>query len=164
MFRVFQLFWYGRDYLPPIMFGNFKIAMHSLFWTYPIMLLPLSGDSGPFLDIRKSEYRNKKLLSIPLRYAHCMILTAYPSYLIFSHWRKDLVFATTIVIGQAAIIGEFGLPDFPGGLYGFSFSCCLGVFILCHFFAFIPNSLVPSFAHIWSRSKAAYDRVREYWN
>jgi hypothetical protein len=72
--------------------------------------------------------------------------------------------AVYLVFTEAVLIGVWGFPDFPEGLYGISFVWCLVVFFLYHFFASIPNSLVPSFAHIWSASKAAYDRARSTGN
>jgi hypothetical protein len=82
-----------------------------------------------------------------------MILTGYFSLLI----PNDLIMAAYLVLAEAVLIGVWGFPDFPEGLYGIFASCC---FLSCRFSASVPTSWVPSFAHIWSASKAAYGRVR----
>jgi hypothetical protein len=68
--------------------------------------------------------------------------------------------AAYVVLAEAILIGIWGLPDLPEGLYGISFSCCVAIFFSSHFFATLLSSWVPSSTHLWSSSEAAYDRVQ----
>jgi hypothetical protein len=85
-----------------------------------------------------------------------MILTGY-YFLSRSH---DLMMVACIVLAEAVLIGVWGFPNFPEGLNGIYFSLCIVVLFLSHFFTSVLASWIPSFAHIWSASKEAYDRVR----
>jgi len=67
--------------------------------------------------------------------------------------------AAYLVLAESVLIGIWGLPDFPEGFYGTFFLCCIVFFFSCRFFASLPTSWVSFFAHVWSSSKAAYDRV-----
>jgi hypothetical protein len=68
--------------------------------------------------------------------------------------------AACIVLAEAVLIENSGIANIPGLV----FSCCLVVFFLYRFFASVTTSWVSSFAHIWSASKAAYDKVRSAGN
>ncbi|KAI0273970.1 hypothetical protein BGY98DRAFT_997349 [Russula aff. rugulosa BPL654] len=46
----------------------------------------------------------------------------------------DLMVVAYLVLGEACLIKSLGFPNFPGGLYGISLSCCVVVFFLCRFF------------------------------
>jgi len=64
--------------------------------------------------------------------------------------------AAYVVLAEAILIAVWGLPDFPEGLYGIIFSCCVTVFYLGQFLITVPmpKSLVPSFPSTWG-----YDRI-----
>ena len=93
-------------------------------------------------------------------YANCVTLTGYISLL----RSTDLMMAAFLILAEAVLIGVWGFPDLPEGLYGIFFSCCVVVFFSYRFLASVPVSWVPSFARIWSASKATYDRVRSAGN
>ena len=86
-----------------------------------------------------------------------MILTAYFAPLKY----KRLIQAALFVFVDVVLIRVWGFPDFPGGLYGISFSCGLVVFFLCSFFASVPTFWIPSIADI---RKAVHAKVRSPGN
>ncbi len=65
-----------------------------------------------------------------------------------------------MVFAEGVLVGVWGLPDSPEGLYGLSFSTCIVIFFSSRFITTVSISLIPSFAHIWSAPKAVYDRAR----
>jgi hypothetical protein len=83
-----------------------------------------------------------------------------------------------MVFAEAILIGTFGLPNFPEGVYAILFSCCVAIFFSGPFFDMLPTteSLVTTFARIseaskngvrragskvWIYGSSAYDRVRK---
>ena len=86
-----------------------------------------------------------------------MALTGY----IFPLRYNDLMTAAYVVLAEAILIAVWGLPDFPEGLYGIIFSCCVTVFYLGQFLITVPmpKSLVPSFPSTWGLSMMIYDRI-----
>jgi len=68
--------------------------------------------------------------------------------------------AVFIIYSEVVFTWTYGLPDFPGGLYGLSFLCCMAVFFLARFLAFIPTSRIPFLSHAWRRLKATLGRIR----
>ena len=92
-----------------------------------------------------------------MKYAHHMILTGYFLGLLTN--ASDLTMVALLVLDVVRFLEGGGFPIFPGSLHGIFFSCGLAIFLLYRFFASVPTSWVPSFAHIWSASKAAYRRI-----
>lgn len=72
--------------------------------------------------------------------------------------------AVYFVFAETVLIGVWGFPDFPEGLYGIFFSCCVTVFFSFRLLTSVPTSWIPSFSHIWSASKAAYNRIQSAEN
>jgi len=109
-----------------------KIAVHNILWTYPLTLLPFPRD----LHGHREGY------IFPLRY-------------------NDLMMAAYVVLAEAILIVVWGLPDFPEGLYGIIFSCCVTVFYLGRFLVTVPTPkfLIPSFPSTWRLSMMIYDRI-----
>lgn len=91
-------------------------------------------------------------------YVHCMIHTG--SRLTAEELKSSVYF----MLAQGMLIMVWAVPDFPEGPYGIFFSFFIVVIFSCPLFTFVPTSWVPSFAHMWSTSKAAYDRVRNAGN
>lgn len=89
---------------------------------------------------------------------HCMILSGR----YFPLRYNGLVWAAYVVYTEAVLVGIWGLPDFPEGLYGTFFSCCVTVFFSGQFLVTIPISeyFVRSVAGAWGASKVMYNRVR----
>ena len=81
-----------------------------------------------------------------------MILAVYFAPLKY----KSLLWAAFLVLVEVVLIKVWGFPDFPGSLYGISFSYGLVVFLLCRFFASVPTFWIPSFTDI---RKAVYAKV-----
>ena len=52
---------------------------------------------------------------------------------------NDLMMAAFVVLFEATLIAVWGLPDFPEGLYGIIFSCCVTVFYLGQFLVTVPS-------------------------
>ncbi len=50
--------------------------------------------------------------------------------------------AAFVVLFEATLIAVCGLPDFPEGLYGIIFSCCVTVFYLGQFVVTVPSPQV----------------------
>ena len=67
-----------------------------------------------------------------------MALTGY----IFPLRYNDLMTAAYVVLAEAILIAVWGLPDFPEGLYGIIFSCCVTVFYLGQFLVTVPSPQV----------------------
>ena len=72
-----------------------------------------------------------------------------------------LMTAAYVVLAEAILIVVWGLPDFPEGLYGIIFLCCVTVFYLGRFLVTVPTpkSLIPSFPSTWRLSMMMYDRI-----
>jgi hypothetical protein len=86
-----------------------------------------------------------------------MALTGY----IFPLRYNDLMMAAYVVLAEAILIVVWGLPDFPEGLYGIIFSCCVTVFYLGRFLVTVPTPkfLISSFPSTWRLSMMIYDRI-----
>jgi hypothetical protein len=65
-----------------------------------------------------------------------MVLTGYFSLLRSKH----LFIVAYIILVESVLVGVWGFPDFPEGLYGIFFLCCFVVFFLRYFFASILTS------------------------
>ena len=69
-----------------------------------------------------------------------------------------------IVLAEAVLIGVWGFPDYPEGINGFFFSCCVVLLFLSYSFTFVIASRAPYLTHIWSASKVTYGKVRSAGN
>ena len=68
----------------------------------------------------------------------------------------------TYVVSAEAVLMVWGLPDSPESIHGFFFSC-VALFSSSHFANLLANC-VPSFAPVWSASKAACNSAgRKAW-
>ena len=140
-----------EDYPPSII--KPEIALHNILWMYPFVMLPYSGK---FIFSRGGECRYG--CSVPRRTNEiysCMVFAVYFSPL----ESRDLMVAAHLVFSEVAFSWVWGFPDFPEAHYSIFLGLVVG-FFSWRFIASVPSSLVPSFAHIWSSSNAAYDRVR----
>ncbi|KAH9964102.1 hypothetical protein BC827DRAFT_49383 [Russula dissimulans] len=107
-----------------------KIAVHNTLWTFPFTLLLIS----------------KQRPSGPEGY----LPTPY----------SDLIMPAYVVFAEAVLMGVWGFPDFPEGLYGVFFLGCVAAFFWGQFLATVSISRDLPITHAGGTSKAVFDRVR----
>lgn len=121
-------------------------AEYNFHWLFPFTFLFLPKT---FLVAHSGECCNETFLRIMMkrmRYAHCIVLTGL---LVYSFMRRfELMAVAFLVVKEALLIQVLGFPDFPGSLYGISFSCCVVVFFSCRSFDRVRSAGNNTWAYV----------------